>query len=100
MISREDILYYLKLKKDFLKNKYGIINIGLYGSFSRGEQTENSDIDLFYDIDDSFSMGFIEFSNLLESLEKDLDFRKIDFVNLKSINPIIKYYAEKDFIYV
>ncbi|WP_419764352.1 MAG: hypothetical protein ACNI28_11295 [Arcobacter sp.] len=30
----------------------------------------------------------------------DLDVEKVDFVSLDSMNPIIKYYAEKDFIYV
>ena len=37
----------LKKNKTILKDKYGITSLSLFGSTVRGEQTEQSDIDLF-----------------------------------------------------
>ena len=33
-------------------------------------------------------------------LARELGVRKVDFVGLKYMNPIVKHYAKKDFIYV
>ena len=38
--------------------------------------------------------------NLDDKLADELNVPKVDFVNLSYMNPIIKYYAKKDFIYV
>lgn len=48
MTTKENIFNTLKLHKhEFLK--YGIQNIGLFGSYVRDEQSEKSDIDLLID---------------------------------------------------
>ena len=90
---------YLKSHKDEFAKKYGISSLGLYGSYARDEATQASDIDIFYTSSEKFSMGILEFSSFLKILEKDLK-SKVDFVNLDSMNPVIKYYAKKDFMYV
>lgn len=99
-MDKSSILTYLKSKKEFFKEKYGIINLGLYGSYARDEATSSSDVDIFYNTNKEFSMGFLEFDVFIENLKKELHVNKIDFVNLDSMNPIVKYYAKKDFIYV
>ena len=98
-MTRSDVLSYLKNKKDELDSSYGITTLGLYGSYARDEATESSDIDIFYKTNSKFSMGILEFSKLLHKLEADLK-AKVDFVNLDSMDPVIKYYAKKDFTYV
>ena len=98
-LTKNSILTYLKKYKQEYAQKYHIKSIGLYGSFARDEATEKSDVDIFYESDDDFSMGLFEFGAFIEKIEKDLH-TKIDFVNLNNMNPIIKYYAKKDFIYV
>jgi hypothetical protein len=45
-------------------------------------------------------MGFLEFDNFINKIKEELYIQKLDFVNLDSIQPIIKYYAKQDFIYV
>jgi len=61
MKTREDVLKVLKKELPYLKKNYCVSNIGLFGSYSRGEQTENSDIDLLVDFEKS-----IDFFKLLE----------------------------------
>jgi uncharacterized protein len=100
MMTKTEILKYLESKKDEFREKYGITTLGLYGSYARGEATEASDVDIFYESDERFSMGFLGFSEFLRKMQKDINIEKIDFVRLDSMNPIVKHYAKKDFIYV
>ncbi len=99
-MNKNNIIKFLRSKKDSFKRQHGISTLGLYGSYARDEATANSDVDIFYTTDDRFSMGLLEWAEFLENLKKELDIDKLDFVNLNSMNPIIKYYAKKDFIYV
>ncbi|PHQ92149.1 MAG: nucleotidyltransferase [Sulfurimonas sp.] len=100
-MTKSIILHYLKNKKEELHNKYGIVSLGLYGSYARDEATDKSDIDIFYERDNNFELDSgLEFMNINEQLADDLHVRKVDFVSLTFMNPIIKYYAKKDFIYV
>jgi hypothetical protein len=45
-ITHNDILYGLQTEKDFLFHKYGVIKIGLFGSYAFGTPGNDSDIDL------------------------------------------------------
>lgn len=48
-MTKDDCIKLLKEYMDVLKVDYGIKSISLFGSTARGEQTVNSDIDLFVD---------------------------------------------------
>jgi len=100
-MTKSEIIVYLKNKKDELHKKYGITTLGLYGSYARDEATNGSDIDIFYERDKNFELqSGLDFLNIGEELAKELKVSKVDFVSLDYMNPIIKYYAKKDFIYV
>ena len=100
-MNKKEIINYLKSKKDFLKNKYGITTIGLYGSYAKNEATADSDVDIFYERDKNFKLkSGLEFLSIPDTIANDLNIKKVDFVKLNSMNPIIKINAEKDFIYV
>lgn len=100
-MTKTKIINYLKTKKEELNKKYGIISLGLYGSYARDEATDKSDIDIFYERDNNFELNSgLEFLSISEQLAEDLQVSKVDFVSLAFMNPIVKYYAKKDFIYV
>jgi hypothetical protein len=100
-MNKSEVLAYLKSKKEELHDKYGIFTLGLYGSYARNEATESSDVDIFYERDKNFELeSGLEFLRLNEQLASDLHVFKVDFVALDFMNPIIKHYAKKDFIYV
>jgi uncharacterized protein len=66
MNSKEDILKFLADNKEFFKKTFGIVRIGLFGSYSRGDQTILSDVDLI-----------VEFEPGTENLfEKKLELKK------------------------
>lgn len=100
-MTKTKIINYLKSKKEELNKKYGIISLGLYGSYARDEATDKRDIDIFYERDNNFELNSgLEFLSISEQLAEDLQVSKVDFVSLAFMNPIVKYYAKKDFIYV
>jgi uncharacterized protein len=45
MLTSDEILTFLRKNKLTLKEKFFVTEIGLFGSYARNEQTENSDID-------------------------------------------------------
>ena len=75
-----------KITKVLKKNK--VTKAGIFGSYSRGEQNKNSDIDIVVEINDSNMslLGFIRLNRLLEGLLK----RKVDLVEYSAIKPRIK----------
>ena len=87
----------IKETKETLKNQFGITKIAIFGSYARGEETEDSDIDiLILEMDRKNGLLVVRAKNFLqEYLNKDVD---IGFFN--SMNPFIKKRIEKDMIYV
>ena len=84
-----------KLQKEiveFLKQK-GATKIELFGSYARGEEKENSDIDLIVDFDNKY--GLMSFVAIKLDLEEKLH-REIDLLTKESISPYILPYIEKD----
>ena len=84
-----DNTIYLKLKeqKKYLKEKYQITNIGIFGSYARGEETDSSDIDIlveFNKVPDLFK--YIDAEIYLEKILQ----KKVDLVEKKSIRKELK----------
>ncbi|MEK6818627.1 MAG: nucleotidyltransferase domain-containing protein, partial [Nanoarchaeota archaeon] len=65
---------------------------GIFGSYARGEQRKESDIDII--IEPPKNMG-IEFVTLNYELEDALK-KKVDLITYKGINPRIKKYVLND----
>jgi len=51
MKTKAEVIKVLKQELPYLKQRYGVSNLGLFGSYSRNEQTEHSDIDLLVDFE-------------------------------------------------
>jgi predicted nucleotidyltransferase len=59
----EEIIEAIKKRKKVLEDKYKVKEIGIFGSYVRGEQTEKSDVDIlvdFYDLPDIFNLLRLE----------------------------------------
>lgn len=72
MTSQINILQILKTYKPKL-SKFGISNLGLFGSYSKDEQSDNSDIDILIDFEpdkETFD-NYMSVQDLLESVFKD-----------------------------
>ena len=87
----------IKNLKPDLENLYGIKKIAIFGSYSKNEQTEDSDIDLVI-LDIERKNGFLiakAKSFLSEKLHKEVDLGLYD-----SLHPFIKKRVDKEMIYV
>jgi predicted nucleotidyltransferase len=69
------------------------VRIGIFGSVARGENTENSDIDILYQL--KSTVGLFNLIRIKNSLEKKLNI-KVDMVSEKYINPKLKPYIMND----
>jgi len=70
----------------------------VFGSFSRGEETPVSDVDIMIDLDYSSPVG-LKFFAMVEDL-KELLGRNVDLVTEQSLQPFALKTAQKDRILV
>jgi predicted nucleotidyltransferase len=82
----EDIKKILSAHKRELRKKYGIREIGIFGSYAREENKKNSDIDILVEIEKP--MGFFAFIGLERYLSELLG-AKVDLVTKKALKPHI-----------
>jgi len=99
-MTQTTIIRLLKDNKQFLKDKYSLTRIGLFGSYSTNTNDENSDIDLVYELAEGEKIGLKKIHELEVFFKKLLQTNKIDLINRKYMNPIISYEMEKTVIYV
>jgi len=66
--------------------EFRVTKAGLFGSYARGEQKKNSDVDILVK---TTNIGLIEFIRLKMMLEKALR-KKVDLVEYEEIRPEIK----------
>jgi len=99
MIERSDILMFLRLNKDFFLEKYNVVKIGIFGSYSREEQTENSDIDIIVEFGENTADLFDKKYDLREYLKAAFK-KNIDLCREGAIKPLFKPMILKDTIYV
>lgn len=90
----------LQKKKNDLAKEFGIVQIGIFGSLAEGRAAKGSDIDLFYVLEDGRHLNLRELDAMEEMIRSILRRRKVDIVNLRFMNPIIRFRAEKHFEYV
>jgi len=74
--------------KPALKEKFGVETIGIFGSYTRGEQTKRSDVDVLVEFSEDAKIGFFKFLDLEEFLSRKLDV-KVDLVTKDALKPYI-----------
>jgi len=82
MKGREEIMRILREHKAELREKYGVREIGLFGSYVRGEQRRRSDVDILVEFD--VVPGLLKFLELEEYLSRLLGVR-VDLARKASI---------------
>ncbi len=93
---KEKYIETLRKLKPVLKERYKVKKIGIFGSFARNEQREDSDIDILVDFEEPVGLKFFE---LADFLERELK-RKVDLVSYGAISPYIRPYIEKEVIFI
>ncbi len=99
MITRQEILQYLKKNKELFKKEYGIKEVGIFGSYARNEQTEHSDIDIIIDMPKGTENIFEKRLSFMTLISKHFS-KPVDVCHRRAIKPVFKDLILKDVIYV
>lgn len=77
----------LQKNMSILQDQYGVESIGVFGSFSRGEEKKKSDVDILVEF--SKTPGLFKFIELEEFLSKLIG-KRVDLVTKKALKSRIK----------
>lgn len=97
MVSKNEILKKLEKVKEEIKAKYKVKTLGLFGSFVRGEQKEESDIDILVEFEENADL--FDLVGLAIFLEDKLK-QKVDLVTKTALKEELEEYILKEVAYV
>lgn len=93
----EKIKKILSENKLELKEKYHVTEIGIFGSYVRGEQKRKSDIDILVDLKEPVSLlELVGIENHIADILK----MKVDLVPKKDIRPELRARILKETVYI
>ena len=86
MTKLDDLRKILQAHKEELNRKYGVSEIGIFGSYVKNEQNDASDVDILIDFNTSIDLlTFVNLKNYLSDLLKV----NVDLVMKKALKPKI-----------
>ena len=103
-MTKSEIIVKIKHLNTILQ-KDGFIIDGLFGSYARGDYTEQSDVDILYHLDKVFFdkyrgfIGFKKLDDIKQIISKEFG-KKIDLAPMDNLSQTAKKYIFKDVIYV
>ena len=99
ILNLEAIKKILKAHKEELKEKYGVKEIGIFGSYVRGEQKRVSDIDILIDFEPNAKISLLDFVEIEIYLSNLLGV-KVDLVEKSVLKPRIGKCILKEVVYL
>jgi len=74
--------------KPSLREKFKVKSIGIFGSYIRGEEKEESDLDLLVEFEESATLSLLDFVRFENYLSEELG-AKVDLVEKTTLKPRI-----------
>ncbi len=68
MLTKEQVIEMLRKELPYFVSRYGVKRIGLFGSYAKGTQAEDSDVDVVVEFDRPIGLKFVEFGDYLEKI--------------------------------
>ena len=93
--DKEEVMRKIKADPGALK-RYGVKQLGLFGSFARGEQKSSSDLDFLVELEKETFRAYMGLKFFLE----DLFGCKVDLVMKDSVKPRLRDIILREVIYV
>lgn len=95
-MEKETIIQYLSEHKTEFEQKYGVTKIGLFGSYARGQNREDSDIDIVVELEKPDLLTLV---GIKQEIEEDLGLR-VDIVRHRDrMNSTLKRRIENEAVY-
>ncbi|RMF96267.1 MAG: nucleotidyltransferase [Candidatus Schekmanbacteria bacterium] len=97
MRNLEDLKNILQEHKEELSQKYGVIEVGIFGSYVKNKQDEASDVDILVDFRESVDLlTFVHLKNYLSELVGT----NVDLVMKKALKPGIGRRILREVMYI
>ncbi len=96
MKTADEILAILRAERPELERRYGVRAMALFGSYARGDQRPESDVDILVEVDPKIGLGFVD---LAEHLERVIGVRS-EVVSRGAIRPAAWDYLQHEMRYV
>lgn len=84
MLTNEESIKNIKKEQSYLETILGVKRIGVFGSYSKGIQTEDRDVDIIVEFERHIGLIFTELSGYIENLLG----KKVYVLTSASINSI------------
>ena len=97
MKTRKEIEETLKKHKPSLRERFKVKEMGVFGSYVRGEQKEDSDIDVLVEFEEP--IGLLEFTALERNLSEIMG-EQVDLVMKTALKPRIGKHILKEVHYI
>lgn len=97
MSIQQEIKKKIQPNLPMMREKYHVKQLGIFGSYARGDQNEQSDLDILVDFD--APVGLFDFIRLENYLSEIVE-KKVDLVTRRALKPIIRADVLKEVIYV
>ena len=96
MKSLEELKEIINSHRKELENKYYVKSIAIFGSYTRNEQTSESDVDILVEFSRPVGLLFVHLADYLEEILGV----KVDLMTPEAIKPNRRKYIMEELIYV
>ena len=95
-MTKEEILGKLSKAKSELQKQFKVRKLALFGSYARGEQQADSDVDILVDVDPSIGLEFVTLAQRIETLLGI----NVDLVSSRAVTSQAMEFIKPELIYV
>ena len=92
----DKVLTILNQNKNYLFKKYPLKSMAVFGSYSRGNNTTKSDVDILVEINGTIRFEFLHLNYEIEALLK----RKVELISKRGLKQAFILQIEPELIYV
>lgn len=84
-----EIIAAIKKEETYIRSRYFIMHIDIFGSYAKKEQRPDSDIDLLYTTLPDATMTLARLKSIEGYFSRLLNIEKVEMVSRQSINPVV-----------
>lgn len=103
-LTKDEIVETLSKELPYLREKYGVVKIAIFGSFAKGSPGKKSDVDILVELSKPLGLEFVALADYLKAvLDRKVDIATFDCLKRSLQNPRYRPIAqdvERNLLYV